>query len=92
MTADMNRNELNGMELDMVNGGTIDRNTLDESRYNEVGIRTEYHWVWKDEFWLPGGIKTDMKGADEYVKSVVGEQKFKLWKKEHEPSELDGIA
>jgi len=84
MMTTMNHVELSNTELDLVNGGNFFRNSLSEKRYNEAGIRTEYHTFSADEFWLPDGTKTDMQGANEYVKKVYGEETYREWYNEHD--------
>ena len=43
--------ELNTLELEEVNGGTFTGNKFDERVYNQAGLKTEYHFWGKDEFW-----------------------------------------
>ena len=44
--------ELNENELDSVNGGTFTPNKFDERIYNQAGLRTDYHFWAKDEFFI----------------------------------------
>ena len=39
-------------QLQEVNGGTFDPNMYSEEVYNKHGIKTDYHFFEKDEFWV----------------------------------------
>jgi len=65
-----NTTRLTGRDLENVMGGTINPNMFDESDYNRYGIRTKYHWIECDEFWLPDGTKTNEAGANAYIQEV----------------------
>ena len=41
-------------ELDNVAGGTFNGNKYNEGEYNAIGIKTNYHFFAKDEFWWKG--------------------------------------
>ena len=42
---------LSDEQLEQVAGGTFDKNKFDERIYNQAGLKTEYHFWEKDEFW-----------------------------------------
>jgi len=66
----MKNTRLTANDLENVMGGTITPNMFEEKDYNRYGIKTEYHWVSPDEFWLPDGTKTDVYGANHYISLV----------------------
>ena len=52
MTKEILKDEiLTNEQLDQVAGGTFDKNEFTESEYHFAGIKTEYHFFEKDEFW-----------------------------------------
>lgn len=61
--------EIKDMELNQVNGGTFTPNMFTEEEYNKYGIKTNFHFFEKDEFKLPDGTDTDVKGANAYIKA-----------------------
>ena len=42
---------LNEEQLKGVSGGTFDSNKYKERIYNQAGLKTDYHFFEKDEFW-----------------------------------------
>ena len=63
-------------KLEMVNGGTFDINSYSEETYNQIGIRTNYHFWDKDEFWLMSvsgnWVPISYSEANEAVKLYYG--------------------
>ena len=58
--------QLSDAQLDQVAGGTFDKNEFTESEYHFAGLKTEYHFFGKDEFWA--------KDANGDYKSITYEQ------------------
>jgi len=66
--------ELEMNELETVNGGTFTPNDFDERIYNQAGLRTDYNFWAKDEFFAK-----DKNGKEVSITYNQANQAVRMW-------------